>query len=57
MTEGNPIRQILAFALPILIGNIFQQVYAIVDTMVVGKALGVQALAALGAAGVAGTVK
>lgn len=49
MTEGNPIRQILAFALPILIGNIFQQVYAIVDTMVVGYSLGDSAIAAIGA--------
>jgi len=40
---------ILSFALPLLIGNIFQQLYTVVDTMVVGKALGVGALAALGA--------
>ena len=49
MTEGNPIRLILSVALPLMVGNIFQQLYTVVDTMVVGKALGVDALAALGA--------
>lgn len=38
------------FALPLMAGNVFQQLYTVVDTMVVGKALGVDALAALGAA-------
>jgi len=50
MTEGRPGKLILAFALPLMAGNIFQQLYTVVDTMVVGKFLGVQALAALGAA-------
>lgn len=50
MTEGRPGRLILAFAIPLMAGNIFQQLYTVVDTMVVGKFLGVQALAALGAA-------
>lgn len=49
MTEGKPLPLILSFALPLMIGNIFQQLYTVVDTMVVGKALGVGALAALGA--------
>lgn len=49
MTCGQPLRLILSFALPLMIGNIFQQMYTVVDTMVVGKALGVDALAALGA--------
>lgn len=49
MTEGNPGNLIFAFALPLMIGNVFQQLYTVVDTMVVGKALGVGALAALGA--------
>lgn len=47
MTIGSPLKLILIFAIPMIIGNIFQQLYTIVDTMVVGKALGVRALAAL----------
>ncbi len=50
MTEGKPVSLIFTFALPLMIGNVFQQLYTVVDTMVVGKALGVNALAALGAA-------
>lgn len=49
MTTGNPLPLIVSFALPLMVGNIFQQLYTVVDTMVVGKALGVDALAALGA--------
>jgi len=49
MTGGSPLRLIVSFALPLMVGNIFQQLYTVVDTMVVGKALGVDALAALGA--------
>lgn len=49
MTEGKPLPLIINFALPLMLGNIFQQLYTVVDTMVVGKALGVDALAALGA--------
>lgn len=49
MTSGAPLKLILTFALPLMVGNIFQQMYTVVDTMVVGKALGVNALAALGA--------
>ncbi len=50
MTAGRPVPLILSFALPLMAGNVFQQLYTVVDTMVVGKALGVDALAALGAA-------
>ena len=50
MTEGRPVPLIFSFAIPLMIGNVFQQLYTVVDTMVVGKALGVSALAALGAA-------
>lgn len=50
MTEGKPDKLILTFALPLMAGNVFQQLYTVVDTMVVGKYLGVNALAALGAA-------
>lgn len=49
MTEGKPLKLIFSFALPLMIGNVFQQLYTVVDTMVVGQVLGVRALAALGA--------
>lgn len=49
LTEGNPWKLILCFSLPLMLGNIFQQLYTVVDTAVVGKGLGVEALAALGA--------
>ncbi|MEG0856374.1 MAG: MATE family efflux transporter [Terrisporobacter sp.] len=48
MTEGNPSKLILKFALPMILGNIFQQVYNLVDTIVVGKFIGADALAAVG---------
>ncbi len=48
-TEGTPWRILLLFSLPLMAGNIFQQMYTVVDTAVVGKVLGVDALAALGA--------
>lgn len=51
MTHGKPLKLILLFAVPMLIGNIFQQFYAMVDTVVVGQFIGVQALAAVGATG------
>ena len=49
MTEGKPVRLIVTFAFPLMIGNIFQQTYSVADSMIVGKTLGVAALAALGA--------
>lgn len=49
MTTGKPFSLIVTFALPLMLGNVFQQMYTVVDTAVVGKALGVGALAALGA--------
>ena len=49
MTQGNAIWMILTFAIPLFIGNIFQQVYSVVDTMVAGYCLGDQAIAAIGA--------
>ena len=48
-TTGNPWTLLLFFSLPLMAGNIFQQMYTVVDTAVVGKALGIGALAALGA--------
>jgi len=50
MTKGNPYILIFRFALPLMLGNVFQQMYTLVDTMVVGKGVGVDALAAVGAA-------
>lgn len=52
LTVGNPLKVILFFALPIFIGNIFQQLYNVVDTVVVGHVLKEDALAAVGASGV-----
>ena len=49
MTKGSPAKLILLFAVPLMLGNIFQQLYTMVDTVVVGQVAGVQALAALGA--------
>lgn len=49
MTKGNPMKLILAFAIPVLLGNVFQQFYMMADTMMVGRILGVNALAAMGA--------
>ncbi len=51
MTEGNPTRLILSFALPLIITNIGQQLYFIVDTAIVGRGVGVSALAAVGCTG------
>ena len=50
MTKGNPTKTILTFALPMLIGNLFQQLYNIVDSVVVGRFIGKDALAAVGSA-------
>lgn len=49
MISGRPGKLIFTFALPLMAGNVFQQLYTVVDTAVVGKFLGVNALAALGA--------
>ena len=51
MTRGNPTRLILSFCLPIIAGNLFQQLYSLVDTLVIGQVEGVTALAAVSAAG------
>lgn len=49
MTKGNPVKLILLFSIPLLIGNVFQQFYSMVDTIIVGRFVGVDALAAVGA--------
>ena len=51
MTQGKPMKQLLRFALPIMAGNLFQQLYNVVDTAVVGKFVGADALAAVGTTG------
>lgn len=51
MTEGSPVRLLIVFAIPMLIGNLFQQFYNLVDSVVVGKYVGAEALAAVGATG------
>ena len=51
MTEGSPTRRIVEFFFPLLFGLLFQQVYNMVDTIVVGKFLGVKALAGVGSTG------
>ena len=48
MTSGNPVKLIMFFSIPLLIGNVFQQFYSMVDTVIVGRYLGVDALAAVG---------
>lgn len=50
MTEGSPGKRIVAFAIPMLIGNIAQQLYNTVDSIVVGRYVGDNALAAVGSA-------
>ena len=51
MTSGNSLQQIVLFFLPLLFGNLFQQVYSLVDSIIVGKGIGDKALAAVGASG------
>ena len=49
MTKGSPIRLLFGFSMPLMLGNIFQQLYTVVDTVIVGQGVGVQALASIGA--------
>ena len=51
MTEGNPVSLLLVFSVPMLIGNLFQQLYNLVDSVIVGQFVGKDALAAIGATG------
>lgn len=48
MTQGNPLKLLIQFALPLMFGNMFQQLYTVVDTAIVGQGVGMEALAALG---------
>ena len=47
MTAGSPGKLIITFAIPMMLGNIFQQFYTMADTMIVGQVVGVEALAAV----------
>ncbi len=51
MTQGPPLKLILAFFVPLMMGMLFQQFYSMMDTIIVGKFLGVHALAAVGSTG------
>lgn len=51
MTQGNPMKLLLLFTLPMLVGNLFQQLYNMVDSMVIGKCVNANALAAVGCTG------
>lgn len=51
MTKGNPVKLIVLFTLPMLLGNIFQQFYSMADTLIVSQTIGVDALAAVGSTG------
>lgn len=51
MTEGSPVKLLILFAIPMMIGNIFQQFYNLVDSIIVGQLIGADALAAIGATG------
>ncbi len=51
MTTGSPMKLILGFSLPLLFGFLFQQFYSVVDTVIVGQFLGMNALAGVGATG------
>lgn len=48
MTTGNPVKKILLFMVPLLVGSLFQQLYSIVDMMIVGNTLGSEAFGAVG---------
>ena len=50
MTKGSPFRLLLLFSLPLMLGNIFQQLYVMIDAAVVGQGVGLDALASIGAA-------
>jgi Na+-driven multidrug efflux pump len=51
LTEGKPLGVLLRFFLPLFLGNLFQQLYLTVDSVIVGRFLGVQGLAAVGSTG------
>lgn len=48
LTTGRPLTQIIIFAIPLVGGTLFQQLYNFVDTLIVGRMIGIDALAAVG---------
>ena len=54
MTNGSPLRLLVAFSWPLLVGNVIQMAYALADMVIVGRLLGREALAAVGLAGCGG---
>ncbi len=51
LTQGKPLKEIIIFTVPLLFGNVFQQLYSFFDTLIVGRTLGLKALAGVGATG------
>ena len=51
LTHGNPLKLIFMFSIPLIIGNVFQQLYSMADALIVGRTIGVNALAAVGCTG------
>ncbi|WP_407894855.1 MATE family efflux transporter [Lacticaseibacillus sp. N501-2] len=51
LTKGNPLKLMILFTIPLLIGNVFQQLYSFMDALIVGRTIGKDALAAVGATG------
>lgn len=51
MTSGSPLKKVVFFSIPLIIGNLFQLLYNMVDTFIVGRTMGLEALAGIGAAG------
>ncbi|MBD3949481.1 MATE family efflux transporter [Tuanshanicoccus lijuaniae] len=51
MTSGSPLKKVIIFSIPLIIGNLFQLLYNMVDTLIVGRTMGLEALAGIGAAG------
>lgn len=49
LTTGNPLKLLISFSIPLLMGNILQQLYNLMDTVIVGRYLGITALSAVGA--------
>ena len=50
LTKGSPAKLIFMFALPLMLGNVFQQFYTITDSLIISRSLGMNALSALGSA-------
>ena len=51
MTQGNPLPILVRFAIPLILGSLFQQLYSFVDTAIVGRCIGAEALTAVGVTG------